>query len=166
VYLLGLKAKIAALLDRGKLEIGKPFDEMSFESLEHAEDLLCKIFDPMVPSDDRWRAVVERVSRFVGRLMALYLDQNLADPEAYEPLSSFNIGKIEKRSAAAMGDLHWLFLALSCILQGERRGYWTVEAPVDRSASEGQILLRAGAGRFPYFSSIGPCTGRALSGRF
>ncbi len=152
IYFLGIKAKILALLAKGSSEIATPFMDMAIAVCESAEERLCSIFDPIAPADERWRAWTDGISRFVGRVMALYHKQELAsDQDAYEPLSSFNVGKIESLSAAQTGNLHWLLLALSCVLEGERRGYWKVEVPLRGVASEGQLVLRDGGSAVSVF---------------
>jgi hypothetical protein len=152
IYLLGLKAKIAALLQLGEAEIATPFTDMALSSLEYAEQRLCAVFDSILPADARWRAIADDASGFIGRLMALYQNQALhPDRRAYSPLSTCNLAKITASSPAAMGHLHWLFLAMSCILEGEKRGYWNVELPLAHDSSHGQVVLRKGSNALSIF---------------
>jgi hypothetical protein len=78
--------------------------------------------------------------------MSLYLRHELsADPSAYEPLTSSNVAEIENQVPGAMGNLHWLLLALACVVEGEKRGFWTIEVPTGQNGADGHLVLRKDA---------------------
>jgi hypothetical protein len=142
LYALGLKEKIACLLKVAESELESFHLEMALAFLDKVEKRMCRHYDAVSETDERWRSLSRELSRSVTRLLSLYRSQQLPPhPEKYEPLSPFNLAEIGDTSVHRVGQLHWLFVMLSCLLEGEERGFWKLELPFDRDASVGQVIV-------------------------